>query len=203
MHKIFGIANVTRAIKTLDFAAQQYAIKSFIWEAKEWVKDNVHGPYAEVGSLQDRIKSLEEENQNLQYQLISQWKNNGVANFSPENATLNNANNYVGVLGRGFVQGVNPSNNFNDQNGCFVREVEERERGSGSSSGAIYGGGFGLGRGRGYDGVWSGSSTIGDLPRGGERVRVFGHHDGIMQYAASRSSSLVDYNQNNINLPGN
>lgn len=191
VHKIFGIANVTRTIKALDFAGQREAIRSFIWEAEAWDQDPVHGPYPEVERLRDRIRSLEEEReqqeaviQNMQRQLLSQW-DNGVANFSPDNVTLmagssaRNVKNYASVFeekdgsglmgtgfvqGRGFVQGANP-NDFNYHSGSFRQELQERERGSSSSGavcgGAIYSGGFGQGRGRGYGGVWRSTAAVG------------------------------------------
>ncbi|KAI8525584.1 hypothetical protein RHMOL_Rhmol13G0241900 [Rhododendron molle] len=194
VHKIFGIANVTRVIKALDFAGQREAIRSFIWEAKAWTKHPVRGPYQEVDSLRDRIRSLEEEReqqeaviQNMQRQLLSQW-NSGAVNFSPDNATLmaessaRNVNNYSSVFeekdgsglmggfvqGRGFVQGANPSD-FNYHSGSFGQELQERERGSSSSSGgggSIYGAGFGQGRGRGYDGVLRSTGAVGQSNSG-------------------------------------
>lgn len=238
VHKIFGIANVTRTIKALDFAGQREAIRSFIWEATAWVQYPVHGPYREVERLRDRIRSLEEERrqqeaviQNMQRQLLSQW-DSGVANFSPDNASLmaessaRNVNNYASVFegkdgsglmggfvqGRGlFVQGTNPSD-FNYHSGSFGQELQERERGSSSGGGAIYSGGFGQGRGRGNGGVWRSTAAVGQsnssiasgvLARGGgERVRVFGDHHHHGGIMQYAASRSSSSNQNN-NLPGN
>lgn len=238
VHKIFGIANVTRMIKALDIAGQREAIKSFIWEAMAWDKDPVRGPYQEVARLRDSIRSLEEEKkqqeaviQNMQRQLLSQW-DSGVANFSPDNATLiaessaRNVNNYASVFeekdgsglmggfvqGRGFVQGANPSD-FNYHRGSFGQEQQERERGSSSSGGgAIYSGGFGQGRGSGYGEGWRSTVAVGQnnssiasgvLARGGgERVRVFGDHHHHGGIMQYAASRSSSFNQNN-NLPGN
>ncbi|XP_058198542.1 LOB domain-containing protein 4-like [Rhododendron vialii] len=187
VHKIFGIANVTRTIKALDFGGQREAIKSFIWEAMAWDQDPVRGPYREVERLRDRIRSLEEQKQqqeaviqNMQRQLLSQW-DSGVVNFSPDNATLmaessaRNVINYASVIeekdgsglmgtgfvqGRGFVPGANPSD-FNYHSGSFGQELQERGRGNSSSGGAIYSGGFGQGRGRGFGGAWRSTAAVG------------------------------------------
>ncbi|KAJ8549510.1 hypothetical protein K7X08_033217 [Anisodus acutangulus] len=68
VHKVFGISNVTKRIKSLDDVAQQdEAIKSFLWEARLWQEDPVHGPLGEYKKLEQQLK---EEQRNKQLQIV-------------------------------------------------------------------------------------------------------------------------------------
>ncbi|KAK4347203.1 hypothetical protein RND71_033542 [Anisodus tanguticus] len=68
VHKVFGISNVTKKIKSLDDVAQQdEAIKSFLWEARLWQEDPVHGPLGEYKKLEQQHK---EEQRNKQQQIV-------------------------------------------------------------------------------------------------------------------------------------
>ncbi|PHT55870.1 hypothetical protein CQW23_04356 [Capsicum baccatum] len=68
VHKVFGIANVTKKIKSLDNVAQQdETIKSFLWEARLWQEDPVHGP---LGAYRQLEQQLKEEKRNKQPQMV-------------------------------------------------------------------------------------------------------------------------------------
>ncbi|CAN4078851.1 unnamed protein product [Withania somnifera] len=68
VHKVFGISNVTKKIKSLDDVAQQdEAIKSFLWEARLWQEDPVHGPLGEYMKLEQQLK---EEQRNKRLQIV-------------------------------------------------------------------------------------------------------------------------------------
>ncbi|THG08018.1 hypothetical protein TEA_011852 [Camellia sinensis var. sinensis] len=60
VHAVFGVSNVTKIIKTLDFARQKQAVKSFIWEALWWKRDPAHGPLGHV-KLEETHNFLNEQ----------------------------------------------------------------------------------------------------------------------------------------------
>ncbi|OIT03784.1 lob domain-containing protein 2 [Nicotiana attenuata] len=71
VHKVFGISNVTKKIKSLDDVAEQdEAIKSFFWEARLWQEDPVHGPLGEYKKLEQQLKELKEEKRNKELQIV-------------------------------------------------------------------------------------------------------------------------------------
>ncbi|KAH7839076.1 hypothetical protein Vadar_034585 [Vaccinium darrowii] len=208
VHKMFGIANVTKTIRSLDFAQQQDAIKSFVWEANAWVQDGFRGPYGRVRRLEDRIKSLEEERKrqdsvirNMSERLPSQqWESGVVTNLRhdsgmlmPESSARNvSSSNYFtgvfeereesGLMGRVHNQGRR-FDGINRRNDFDYQNnssfVQEQERERGGSVGGS--GGFGHGRGRGYDGVWGSSvgGGTGQEARAMNQGRVFGQNSNF------------------------
>ncbi|GFP97551.1 LOB domain-containing protein 2 [Phtheirospermum japonicum] len=61
VHKIFGVANVTKMMREANSPADQDEIaKSLYWEAAMWVQDPVRGPYGTHLRLQDEIRVLQE-----------------------------------------------------------------------------------------------------------------------------------------------
>ncbi|CAL5345092.1 unnamed protein product [Camellia sinensis] len=71
VHAVFGVSNVTKIIKTIDFARQKQAVKSFIWEALWWKRDPAHGPLGHVKLEETRNFSNEQRNyQNTMQSLL-------------------------------------------------------------------------------------------------------------------------------------
>ncbi|CAL5345086.1 unnamed protein product [Camellia sinensis] len=71
VHAVFGVSNVTKIIKTLDFARQKQAVKSFIWEALWWKRDPAHGPLGHVKLAETPNFSNEQRNyQNTMQSLL-------------------------------------------------------------------------------------------------------------------------------------
>ncbi|KAL3627293.1 hypothetical protein CASFOL_028656 [Castilleja foliolosa] len=61
VHKIFGVANVTKMLRAANSLADQDEIaKSLYWEALSWAKDPVRGPYGAHLQLEDEIRVLQE-----------------------------------------------------------------------------------------------------------------------------------------------
>ncbi|KAI3456203.1 hypothetical protein Pfo_012866 [Paulownia fortunei] len=60
VHKIFGIANVTKMMREVNSEDQDKIAKSLFWEATMWVQDPVRGPYGCFMRLQDELQVLRE-----------------------------------------------------------------------------------------------------------------------------------------------
>ncbi|KAL6991137.1 hypothetical protein U1Q18_009256 [Sarracenia purpurea var. burkii] len=148
VHRVFGIANVTKMIKDLSFAQQEEAIKSFKWEASLWNQDPVQGPYGFCKKLEEKLRLMEEQRKRKTHQRpnpiqpvtvmaqppLVQWFDDGGNNFglmgpSSDQYTSNPVHNYGGFMSessgfsinRGSFQVVNPN----------LDQKQERECGGG------------------------------------------------------------------------
>nr|GMD03039.1 LOB domain-containing protein 6-like [Ipomoea batatas] len=68
VNRVFGIANISKIIKSLDPVQQDIAVKSLLWEAKSWKEDPVHGPLGLFNRLQRELFFLREKINMLQPQ---------------------------------------------------------------------------------------------------------------------------------------
>nr|GMD35572.1 LOB domain-containing protein 6-like [Ipomoea batatas] len=66
VNRVFGIANISKIIKSLDPVQQDIAVKSLLWEAKLWKEDPVHGPLGLFNRLQRELLFLKEKINMLQ-----------------------------------------------------------------------------------------------------------------------------------------
>ncbi|GER41625.1 LOB domain-containing protein [Striga asiatica] len=73
VHKVFGVANVTKMLREAQSPADQYEIaRSLHWESAMWVRDPVRGPYGLFARVQDENQALR-EHANRQRLLLSQF----------------------------------------------------------------------------------------------------------------------------------
>lgn len=71
VHKVFGIANVTKMMKDLEGGQRAAAANSLFWEAKCWTEDPVHGPLGKFKRLEQQLNDTKASlllSQTQQYQ---------------------------------------------------------------------------------------------------------------------------------------
>ncbi|KAM7271494.1 hypothetical protein ACFE04_030708 [Oxalis oulophora] len=110
VHKVFGVANVGRFLRSVKEEERKYVAHSLIWEAYCRQKDPILGPYGEYKKIFDELKLYKTQNQNQFLSsgnfkqvgsLINGWNNNNNMN----NKSIGKCNNFN-------IENENSSNEF-------------------------------------------------------------------------------------------
>ncbi|XP_041009365.1 uncharacterized protein LOC121253418 [Juglans microcarpa x Juglans regia] len=120
VHKVFGVSNVTKIMKSLSEKDRKIAVDSLIWEASCRQKDPILGSYGEYRKVYDELKLCKRQNQNQMMQLSRQWGTTGykaapVLNIgwsAGSNGINNKGLNIGGIMGNSLS-----CIHDNDQNG--------------------------------------------------------------------------------------
>ncbi|KAF5458530.1 hypothetical protein F2P56_022553 [Juglans regia] len=74
VHKVFGVGNVTKIVKSQREEDRKIAVDSLIWEASCRQKDPILGSYGEYRKVYDELNLCKRQNyQNQVMQLSGQW----------------------------------------------------------------------------------------------------------------------------------
>ncbi|GMN53929.1 hypothetical protein TIFTF001_023051 [Ficus carica] len=119
VHKVFGVSNVTKMVRSVNEEDRRRAVDSLVWEACCRQKDPILGPYAEYRKVIEELKlykSQENQMMQLQAQRNGAYKSlSGLVNWSSVSNGINSNNN--GVAG-GIVN--NNSLSYFHENGSVV-----------------------------------------------------------------------------------
>ncbi|XP_062151817.1 LOB domain-containing protein 2 [Alnus glutinosa] len=143
VHKLFGVSNVTKIVRSLKEDDRKMAVDSLVWEASCRQKDPVLGPYGEYRKVFDELNMYRGQNQNQLMQMPGQWGSIGYK-MAPATATASligwNGSSGINILNTsnyGIDNGMNGtvdsiSNPYGYPFSCEDRVLkQEKEAGSG------------------------------------------------------------------------
>ncbi|XP_059451005.1 LOB domain-containing protein 2 [Corylus avellana] len=105
VHKLFGVSNVTKIVKSLKEDDRKMAVDSLVWEASCRQKDPVLGPYGEYRKVSEELNMFRGQNQNQLMQLPGQWGSIGYKMAPAAAAGLMGWNGSNGINSKAFSIG--------------------------------------------------------------------------------------------------